>query len=104
MNTDASGRYDDEDTGFALGAGLRYDKIKVSSWYNYVEANATPGFISDSDSGYVNRKGYILDFSYKVLKPLTLSLTYFDMKAVDETLPGSSNDYKMILTQGVFKF
>ena len=104
VNTDASGRYDDEDTGFALGAGLRYDKLKVSSWYKYVEANATPGFISDSDSGYVNRKGYILDFSYKVLKPLTLSLTYFDMKAVDETLPGASNDYKMILTQGVFKF
>jgi hypothetical protein len=104
MNTDASGMYEDEDTGYGFGAGIKYDKFKLSSWYKHVEANATPGFISDSDSGFVNRKGYIIGLSYKIIKPITLSVTYFDTEAVDETLPGSSNGYQMVLTQGVFKF
>jgi hypothetical protein len=104
LNTDATGEYDDEKTGYAFGAGIKYDKFKLSSWYKYVEANASPGFIADSDTGFVNRKGYIVGLSYKVIKPLTLSVTYFDTEAVDEDLSGATNAYQMVLTQGVFKF
>ena len=104
LNMDSTGMYDGEDTGYGFGAGIQYDKFKLASWYKHVEANASPGFIADSDTGFVNRKGYIVGLSYKIIKPLTLSVTYFDTEAIDEGLPGASNGSQMVLTEAVFKF
>ncbi len=103
-NTNASGPYEGKDSGWAAGAKLKYHKFSFGAWYKYIEANATPGFIADSDSGFVNRKGFVLQAGYKMWKYGEIKLSYFNMKNVDQDIPGASNDYQTFFTDLVFKF
>ncbi len=103
-NTDASGPYDDRDKGWAAGIKYSYHQFSLGTWYKYVEANATPAFIADSDSGYVNRKGWVVGLGYQFWKYGKIKLTYFNMQAIDGDLPGASNDYQTFFTDLIFKF
>jgi hypothetical protein len=103
-NQDAKGPYEDKDKGWAAGIKAKYDKFKFGFWYKDVEANATPGFIADSDSGYVNAKGWIVSAGYKFWKYGEVELTYFNMEPSDEKVSGSMHGYQTFFTDFVFKF
>lgn len=103
-NIDATGPDSDQDTGYAAGVGVAYDKFKVKAWYKYVEANATPGFISDSDSGFVNRKGFVLSVGYKLFKYGTVNLSYYNTEPIEESLDGAYNPSQTIFVDFIFKF
>jgi len=103
-NGDSDGPYDDKDKGWAAGAKIKYDKFSFGAWYKNVEANATPGFIADSDSGYVNAKGWVLEAGYKFWKYGELKLSYYNMEPEDEKVSGASNGFQTFFTDLVFKF
>jgi len=103
-NQDAEGPYDDKNKGWAAGAKVKYDKFSFGAWYKNVEANATPGFIADSDSGYVNSKGLVLEAGYKFWKYGQVNLTYYNMKAEDEKVSSAMHDFQTFFCDFVFKF
>jgi hypothetical protein len=103
-NTDASGPNEDKDTGWSAGVGFKYGPFHSKVWYKYVEANASPGFIADSDSGFVNREGIVLQAGYKFFKYADLTLKYFNMESIDEDIQAASNDYQTFFADFVFKF
>ncbi len=103
-NQDSDGPYQDKDTGWGAGAGIKYAKFGFDAWYKYVEANATPGFIADSDSGYVNRKGFILSASYQMWKYGKVELSYYNTNPIDGDINGASNDSQTYFVDFVFKF
>jgi outer membrane murein-binding lipoprotein Lpp len=103
-NTDASGPYQGKDTGWGAGAILSYDKFKCAVQYKNVEANASPGFIADSDSGFVNRKGWIVWSAYKLWKYGAVKVSYFSTEPEDASIPGAFNKSQTFFTDFVFKF
>ncbi len=103
-NQNAEGPDEDKDSGWAAGAKFAYSKFSFGAWYKYVEANATPGFISDSDSGYVNKQGWILSAGYQFWKHGKVELTYFNMENIDDRIDGASNNYQTFFCDFVFKF
>jgi len=103
-NTDASGPEEDKDTGWAAGAKVKYSKFSFGLWYKYIEANASPGFIADSDSGFVNRQGMVVELGYKFMKNGKVKFSYFNMENVDDDIDGASNNYQTFFTDVVFKF
>ena len=103
-NQDAEGPYKDQDKGWAAGAKLKYEKFGFDLWYKNIEANATPGFIADSDSGYVNRKGWVASASYKMWKYGKVQLSYYNTEPIEDTLPNSSNASQTFFCDFVFKF
>ena len=103
-NQSADGPYSDKDTGWGAGAGVKYDKFGFDVWYKYVEANATPGFIADSDSGYVNRKGFVVSASYQMWKYGKVVLSYYNTEPIDSDIDGASNGSQTFFTDFVFKF
>ncbi|MCB2189585.1 MAG: putative porin [Deltaproteobacteria bacterium] len=103
-NTDATGPYSDKDMGWGAGAFVSWDVFKFKADYKYLEANATPGFIADSDSGYVNREGMTLTFAWKMFKYGTFELKYYDTEPVDDDVPGATNSSQTIFTDFIFKF
>ena len=104
QNSDAEGPYQDKDTGYGVAAFVTYDKFKFEVMYKNVEADATPGFIADSDSSYVNRKGWQLEVEYKMWKYGLLQVTYYNTEPEDETIPGASNKSQTIFFNTIFKF
>ena len=104
LDEDVPEPYDGEDSGYAAGVSFKYDKFKAGIWYKSVEANATPSFIADSDSGYTNREGFVYSIGYQMFKRASITLSYFDMQAVDEDLPGTSNNYQTFFCDFVLKF
>ncbi|MCF8035138.1 MAG: putative porin [Desulfarculaceae bacterium] len=103
-NQDADGPYQDKDTGWAAGAGFKYSKFGFKMWYKNIQADATPGFIADSDSGYVNRKGWVASASYKMWKYGKVQLSYYNTEPEDESIPGASNPSQTFFCDFVFKF
>jgi len=103
-NQSADGPYSNKDTGWGAGAGVKYDKFGFDVWYKYVEANATPGFIADSDSGYVNRKGFVVSASYQMWKYGKVVLSYYNTDPIDSDIDGASNGSQTFFTDFVFKF
>ena len=104
LDEDAASPYGGQDKGYAFGASLKYHKFMLTAWYKHVEANAAPGFAADSDSGYVNRKGFVLGADYKLFKYAVLKLTYFNTKPIEEDFPGAANDSQTMFVDMVFKF
>ena len=103
-NADAEGPYSEKDTAWGAGVGVKYAQVGAKFWYKYVEANATPGFIADSDSGYVNTECFVVQLSYKPWKYGSFTLSYFDGKNVDDDVQGASNPYQTFFLDCVFKF
>jgi hypothetical protein len=103
-NQDADGPYKDKDTGYAAGAGVKYGKFGFDLWYKNVQADATPGFIADSDSGFVNRKGWVTAASYKMWKHGKLKLSYYNTEPEDASIPGAANKSQTLFTDLVFTF
>ncbi len=103
-NQGADGPWQDQDTGWAAGAKVKYDKFSFSAWYKNIEANATPGFIADSDSGYVNRKGWVLGAGYKMWKYGEIKLSYYNTEPIEDSIPGASNSSQTFFCDFVFKF
>lgn len=68
--------YRGQDNGYAVGAKIGKNKKKgdwsASYKYAYIEANATPGGLNDSDFGHSNRKGHVVGVKYNLTKFLTL--------------------------------
>ncbi len=104
VNIGATGIYDSQNTGYGFGAGLKYHGASFKAWYKYVQANATPGFIADSDSGFVNRKGFVLQAGYKFTKRAQLKVSYFNTQPENENLPGARNASQTFFVDFVFKF
>ena len=104
QNSDASGPYQDKDSGYGVAGFVAYDKFKFLVLYKDVEANATPGFIADSDSGYVNRKGWQLEGQYQMWKYGKLLVTYYNTEPDDATIPGATNKSQTIFVNTIFKF
>jgi hypothetical protein len=103
-NQQAEGPQEDKDSGYAFGAKLKYAKWSFGAWYKYVEANASPGFIADSDSGFVNRKGWVLEAGYKFFKYGKVKLSYFNTEAIDEDINGAAAGSQTFFADFVFKF
>jgi len=103
-NEDADGPYQDKDTGYGGAAFVTYDKFKFQVIYKNVEANATPGFIADSDSSYVNRKGWQVEAQYKMWRYGKLVLTYYNTEPEDESIPGATNASQTFFVNTIFKF
>lgn len=103
-NQQAEGPQEDKDSGYAFGAKLKYSKFSFGAWYKYVEANASPGFIADSDSGFVNRKGWVLEAGYKFFKYGKVKLSYFNTEAIDEDINGAAAGSQTFFADFVFKF
>ncbi|MCB2225509.1 MAG: putative porin [Desulfarculaceae bacterium] len=103
-NQDSEGPYQSKDQGYGAAAFVTYDKFKFEVLYKNVEANATPGFIADSDSGYVNRKGWQVEGQYKMWKYGKLVVTYYNTEPEDESIPGASNPSQTIFVNTIFKF
>ncbi|WP_338604983.1 putative porin [Desulfoferula mesophila] len=104
QNADSSGPYQDKDSGYGVAGFVTYDKFKFLVLYKDVEANATPGFIADSDSGYVNRKGWQLEGEYQMWKYGKLQVTYYNTEPDDANIPGATNKSQTIFVNTIFKF
>jgi putative porin len=103
-NANASGPYKDKDVGWGTGASVKYDKASFGVWYKNLQANSSPGFIADSDSGFVNRKGWVLFAGYKMWKYGKVKLSYFNTEPEDSSVPGASNGSQTFFADFVFKF
>jgi len=104
QNSDAEGPYQDKDTGYGVAAFVTYDKFKFEVIYKNVQADATPGFIADSDSSYVNRKGWQMEIQYKMWKYGLLEITYYNTEPEDDAVPGATNASQTIFVNTIFKF
>ncbi len=103
-NTGATGPNKDKDVGWAAGGKFKFQKFSFDAWYKHIEANASPGFIADSDSGFVNRKGWVLAAGYKIWKYGKVKFSYFNMDPLDGELDGAGNGFQTFLADFVFKF
>ena len=104
QNSDAEGPYQDKDTGYGVAAFVTYDKFKFEVLYKNVQADATPGFIADSDSSYVNRKGWQVEVQYKMWRYGNLVVTYYNTEPEDDSIPGAANASQTIFVNTIFKF
>ncbi len=103
-NADADGPYSEKDTAWGAGVGATYAEFGLDFWYKYVEADSTPGFIADSDSGYVNTEAFVVALSYKPWKYGSFTLSYFDGQNVDDDIQGATNSFQTFFLDCVFKF
>ncbi|MCA1906103.1 MAG: putative porin [Desulfarculus sp.] len=101
---DSTGAADGKDTGYDVGVGFDYASFGMTFDYKVIQANATPGFFSDSDFGYNNRKGYVISAKYKIFDYTDAQLTWYHSQAEDEKLTGASAEFDMIHADLVFKF
>ena len=90
--------------GYAAGCKLGKNK-KKGDWsaaykYAYIEANATPGGLNDSDFGGADRKGHQWGGKYNLLDAITAGLNVFYTQPVS----GSGNTQFLLLADIIFKF
>ena len=69
-----------------------------------MQADATPGFIADSDSGFVNRKGWVAAVACKMWKHGKIKLSYHHTEPEDASIPGAGNKSQTFFTDLVFTF
>lgn len=77
---DSTAKYEDDNNAYAVGVKVGKNK-KKGDWsfkyvYAYVQANALPGAIADSDMA-ANRMGHKVGGSYNLLDNLTVGVTLF---------------------------
>lgn len=101
---DSVGAAEGKDTGYDLGAGFGYGPFGLTFDYKVIQANATPGWFSDSDFGFNNRKGFVVSGKYKIFDYTTAQLTWYHSTPEDENLTGASAEYDMIHADLVFTF
>ncbi|MFZ5585451.1 MAG: putative porin [Thermodesulfobacteriota bacterium] len=101
---DSTGAASGKDSGYDLGAGLDYGPFGLTFDYKVIEANATPGYFSDSDFNHNNRKGFVVSGKYKIFDYTEAVLTWYHSKPEDDKLSGASADFDMIHADLVFKF
>jgi hypothetical protein len=104
QNLDSEGPYQDSDTGYGAATWITYGKFMFDVLYKHVEANASPGFIADSDSSYVNRKGWQFDAHYQMWTYGWVVLTYYNTEPVDDSIPGATNKSQTFFINTYFKF
>ncbi|MFW6154822.1 MAG: putative porin [Planctomycetota bacterium] len=104
-DTDATDRFENEDSGYAAGLALGRRKAKgdwsVNYKYAWIEANATVGAFSDSDFGGVNVHGHVVGATYMLTDSLMLAGQLF------RTSPIVADDDQaryMVQTDLVWKF
>jgi hypothetical protein len=95
-NSDALG---DQRDAYAIGLKVGQNK-KKGDWsfgykYAYIEANATPGALNDSDFGHSNRKGHVWSAAYNLDHFLTVGGSIF----WTEPVTGSHEDERTVTTQ-----
>jgi hypothetical protein len=91
--------YDGQVDGYAAGLKVGQNK-KKGDWsagykYAYIEANATPGTVNDSDFGYSNRKGSVIGGTYNLEDFLTLGANVY----LTEPIIGADEGKKTVTTQ-----
>lgn len=98
--------YVGQDNGYAVGLKVGKNN-KKGDWsagykYAYIEANATPGALNDSDFGGSNRKGHVCGAKYNLTDSLTIGGTVF----WTEPVTGSSKGQRDTTVQAdlVWKF
>lgn len=80
--------YDYKNQNKAYAVGYKYGKNKKKGdWsagykYAYIEANSTPGYFADSDFGYVNKKGHVMDIKYNLADCMTVGGKVFLTEAI----------------------
>ena len=67
-----------------------------------MQANAWPGFVTDSDSYFANFNTWVLGATWQVFDRGELGVTYFNGKPEDEDLGGY--DKQDIMVDFVFKW
>ena len=102
QNTQASGVHDDKDTAYGAGLGFKYQAFKLSAWYKSVQANAWPGFTTDSDSYFANYNTWVVGGKWKVFDRGELGVTYFNGTPEDVDLGGY--DRQDVMVDFVFKW
>ena len=89
---------EDNNMAWTLGVEAKFDKFKASYAYAYIEGDAIPYFVSDSDFGAavvptsdtsVNVQGHKLGLAYAVSKNCSVSATAFFTELIE---PSSSYD------------
>jgi len=89
---------EDNNMAWTLGVEAKFDKFKASYAYAYIEGDAIPYFVSDSDFGAavvptsdtsVNVHGHKLGLAYAVSKNCSVSATAFFTELIE---PSSSYD------------
>ncbi len=96
----AGGKY----SGYDVGLGLDYGSFGITADYKVIEANSTPGWFSDSDFNFNNRKGYVISAKYKIFDYTDAQLTWYHSQPEDEKITGASAEFDMIHADLVFKF
>lgn len=101
---DSTGAASGKDSGYDIGVGFDYGPFGMTFDYKVIEANATPGFFSDADFGFNNRKGYVISAKYRIFKYADAALTYYRSEPEDERLSGASAQFDMIHADLIFTF
>jgi hypothetical protein len=101
---DSTGAASGKDSGYDLGVGLDYGPFGLTFDYKVIEANATPGYFSDSDFNHNNRKGFVVSGKYKIFDYTEAVLTWYHSTPEDDKLSGASAEFDMIHADLVFKF
>ncbi len=101
---DLTGAAGGKDSGYDVGLGLDYANFGLTFDYKVIEANATPGWFSDSDFNFNNRKGYVVSAKYKIFEYTDAVLTWYHSQPEDEKITGASAEFDMLHADLVFKF
>ena len=104
---------EDEDTAWGVGieVGDKQKFVKLGAGYWYVEANAFPSFLIDSDlfDGRTNREGWAVYGSRELASNMDLNLTLFLSDAIEKNVPDFTasvgrSDRVRLQADMVFKF
>jgi len=101
---------DDFDQGFEIGAQLGEAKKRgswqVKAYYEELEANATLGFLSNSNfgGGGTAGEGYVVAAKYATTDTTTIGFTYFDVDKDPDQIFGPEFDIKTFQLDFGFKY
>lgn len=96
---------DEDDQAFMLGVKTQMGDLSIATEYRYMEANAVPSIIMDSDFiGGANREGVVLSTQYKLSKNLSAGLKLYVTEEINDTKSDKSDDEKLWQADLVYKF
>ncbi|MBI5725835.1 MAG: putative porin [Planctomycetes bacterium] len=76
-NPNYSGASDAYAVGIKAGQNKKKGDWSVGYKFAYIEANAMPGYWTDSDFGFANRKGHVISGTYNLMDDLTIGCSVF---------------------------
>ena len=102
---------EDNDMAWMIGLEAKYDKFSAKYAYGYIEGEAIPWFVSDSDFGVgalgsgrsLNVQGHSLGLSYAVSKNFSLGATAMFTELI-EPKAGKDNDGMLYQFDAIYKF